>query len=54
MPIGFDDMLRDVMGASPATNRVFLDFRMGCVGYPIAAFHSVNDACFRRRCPRQA
>ncbi len=24
--------------------RVFLDFKMGCVGCPIAAFHSVEDA----------
>lgn len=45
MPIGFDDIVGDVMEARPATIRVFLDFRMGCVGCPIAAFHSVNDAC---------
>ena len=45
MPIGFEDMVGDVMGACPATIRVFLDFRMGCVGCPIAAFHSINDAC---------
>jgi hybrid cluster-associated redox disulfide protein len=29
----------------PASIRVFLDFRMGCVGCPIACFHSVDDAC---------
>ena len=29
----------------PATIRVFLDFRMGCVGCPIAGFHTVEDAC---------
>lgn len=29
----------------PATIRVFLDFRMGCVGCPISAFHTLNDAC---------
>jgi hybrid cluster-associated redox disulfide protein len=45
MPIGFDDIVGKVMDARPATIRVFLDFRMGCVGCPIAAFHSVNDAC---------
>jgi hybrid cluster-associated redox disulfide protein len=45
MPIGFDDIVGEVMDARPATIRVFLDFRMGCVGCPIAAFHSVDDAC---------
>ena len=45
MPIGFENMVGDVMSACPATIRVFLDFRMGCVGCPIAAFHSVSDAC---------
>ena len=24
---------------------MILDFRMGCVGCPIATFHSVDDAC---------
>jgi hybrid cluster-associated redox disulfide protein len=33
------------MTAWPATIRVFLDFRMGCVGCPIAEFHTVDDAC---------
>ena len=45
MPIGFDDIVGDVMSARPATIRVFLDFRMGCVGCPISAFHTVDDAC---------
>ncbi len=45
MPIGFDDIVGEVMDARPATIRVFLDFRMGCVGCPIATFHSVGDAC---------
>ena len=45
MPIGLDDIVGEVMNARPATIRVFLDFRMGCVGCPIAAFHSVDDAC---------
>jgi hybrid cluster-associated redox disulfide protein len=45
MVIGFDDIVGEVMDARPATIRVFLDFRMGCVGCPIAAFHSVDDAC---------
>lgn len=37
-------LVDDVMRRSPATIRVFLDFRMGCVGCPIASFHSVEDA----------
>jgi hybrid cluster-associated redox disulfide protein len=44
-PIGFDDPVQDVMNDRPATIRVFLDFRMGCVGCPIACFHTVDDAC---------
>ena len=36
MPIGFDDLVADGMKEQPAAIRVFLDFRMGCVGCPIA------------------
>jgi hybrid cluster-associated redox disulfide protein len=43
--IDFDDTVGEVMDARPATIRVFLDFRMGCVGCPIAAFHTVEEAC---------
>ncbi|MBX6329635.1 MAG: DUF1858 domain-containing protein [Pseudolabrys sp.] len=40
------DMLVDrVMREWPATIRVFLDFRMSCVGCPIAAFQTVDEAC---------
>jgi hybrid cluster-associated redox disulfide protein len=28
----------------PTTIRGFIEFKMGCVGCPIAAFHSVADA----------
>ena len=35
----------EVMRRWPTTIRDFLDFRMGCVGCPIAAFHTVDDAC---------
>ena len=35
----------DVMRCCPATIRVFLDYRMRCVGCPIACFHTVADAC---------
>lgn len=44
MRVGFDDIVGDVMTARPATIRVFLDFKMGCVGCPISAFHSVEEA----------
>ena len=37
-------LVDDVMRRSPAAIRVFLDFRMNCVGCPIAGFHSVEDA----------
>ncbi|MCC6718213.1 MAG: DUF1858 domain-containing protein [Acetobacteraceae bacterium] len=33
-----------IMCAWPATLRVFLRHRMGCVGCPIAPFHTVVDA----------
>jgi hybrid cluster-associated redox disulfide protein len=45
MPIDPDCLVDDVMRRWPASIRVFLDFRMGCVGCPIASFHSVDDAC---------
>jgi len=35
----------DVMRRCPATIRVFLDYRMYCVGCPIACFHTIEDAC---------
>ena len=43
--IGFDMTVDEVMRRWPATIRVFLDFRMNCVGCPIAGFHTVEDAC---------
>ena len=38
-------LVDDVMACWPATIRVFLDFKLGCVGCPIASFHSIDDAC---------
>ena len=38
-------LVDDVMSRWPATIRIFLDFRMSCVGCPIATFHSVDEAC---------
>lgn len=45
MPIGFDSLVDDVMRRWPVTIRAFLDFRMRCVGCPIASFHTIDDAC---------
>jgi hybrid cluster-associated redox disulfide protein len=54
MQIGFDDPVDDVMRNSPARIRVFLQFGMGCVGCPIACFHSVDDACREHGVDRDA
>ena len=43
--IGFEMTVDEVMRRWPATIRVFLIFRMNCVGCPIAGFHTVDDAC---------
>ena len=43
--ISFEMTVDDVMRQWPATIRTFLDFRMNCVGCPIAGFHTVRDAC---------
>lgn len=40
-----DALVDDVMRRWPESIRVFLDFRMACVGCPIACFHTVDDAC---------
>jgi hybrid cluster-associated redox disulfide protein len=54
MQIGIDDSVDDVMRNSPARIRVFLQFGMGCVGCPIACFHSVDDACREHGVDRNA
>jgi hybrid cluster-associated redox disulfide protein len=45
MAIDSDLLVGDVMTRWPVTIRVFLDFKLGCVGCPISSFHSVDDAC---------
>ncbi|QDM15880.1 DUF1858 domain-containing protein [Tardiphaga sp. vice352] len=54
MPIGFDTIVGEMMRARPETIRVFLDFRMECIGCPISAFHSVDDACMEHGVDRDA
>jgi len=54
MPIEFDNLVDDVMSSTPETIRVFLAFRMGCVGCPIGCFHTVDDACREHGVDRDA
>jgi hybrid cluster-associated redox disulfide protein len=49
MPISFYDLVDEVMRTRPETIHVFLKYRVGCVGCPIATFHTVEDAC-REHC----
>jgi hybrid cluster-associated redox disulfide protein len=44
-----DMMVDQVMSRWPASMRVFMDFRMGCVGCPIAAFHSIDEASLEHK-----
>jgi hybrid cluster-associated redox disulfide protein len=43
--IDSDSIVADIMRDFPALICVFMDFRMHCVGCPIARFHTVNDSC---------
>ena len=54
MPFRFDDLVHDIMSGSPQTIRVFLEFKMSCVGCPIATFHTVDDACHEHGIDRDA
>ena len=47
-------LVEDVMNRWPATIRVFLGFKMSCVGCPIASFHDVDDACREHGIDRDA
>lgn len=43
--IVLDDLsVEAIMTRWPATVRVFLDYRMLCVGCPISGFHTLTDA----------
>src|SRR5215204_5767717 len=54
MAVEFEDLVDDVMRGAPETIRVFLEFRMGCVGCPIACYHTVDDACREHGANRDA
>lgn len=45
MDIDIDTTVDEIMRRWPATIRVFIDFRVNCVGCPIAEFHTVDDSC---------
>lgn len=45
MRIDLYDLVDDVMRQHPRTIRVFLDFKMSCVGCPITSFHTIGEAC---------
>ena len=45
MKVEPSQLVDDVMRRWPATIRVFLNYRMRCVGCPIACFHTIEDAC---------
>jgi hybrid cluster-associated redox disulfide protein len=47
--IGRRALVDDVMQRWPATIRIFLDFRMDCVGCPIGSFHTIDEACREHR-----
>src|SRR5260370_25212338 len=53
-PIGRDDLVDEVMRGTPEVIRVFLEFRMGCVGCPIGAMHTVTDAAFEHNVDSRA
>jgi hybrid cluster-associated redox disulfide protein len=54
MPFRSDDLVDDIMLSAPHTIRAFLQFRMACVGCPIARFHTVDDACREYDVDREA
>jgi hybrid cluster-associated redox disulfide protein len=39
-----DLSVAEIMTTWPSTVRVFLDYRMHCIGCPIAPFHALPDA----------
>jgi hybrid cluster-associated redox disulfide protein len=49
-----DMTVEQVMSRWPDSVRVFLDFRMNCVGCPIAACHSVEEASREHGIDRRA
>lgn len=44
VPFGDGTTVDEIMRLCPETIRVFLDYRMRCVGCPIGCFHTIRDA----------
>lgn len=43
--IAIEDLtVAEIMSKCPATIRLFLEWRLHCIGCPIAPFHTLNDA----------
>lgn len=40
-----EETVAELMTRAPASIRVFLDWKMGCVGCPISPFHTLRIAC---------
>ena len=55
-PMAFSpfDLVDEVMSRRPETIRIFLAFKMRCVGCPIGSFHTVDDACREHGVDRDA
>jgi hybrid cluster-associated redox disulfide protein len=54
MAISSHLLVDEVMRRWPVTVRVFLDFKLRCVGCPIAAFHDIDEACREHGVDRHA
>jgi hybrid cluster-associated redox disulfide protein len=52
--IDLSEPVDDIMRRFPATIRVFLDFRMSCVGCPIGPYHGIEDSCREHGVDRDA
>jgi hybrid cluster-associated redox disulfide protein len=55
-PMAFSpfDLVDELMSCRPETIRIFLAFKMHCVGCPIGSFHTVDDACREHGVDRDA
>jgi hybrid cluster-associated redox disulfide protein len=46
--------LNEIMRLWPRTIRVFIDWRLHCIGCPIADFHRLADSAHEHSCDRDA
>jgi hybrid cluster-associated redox disulfide protein len=45
LPLTLETTVDEAMRRCPALIRLFLDFKMRCVGCPIGRFHTIEEAC---------